>query len=154
MVTLRPTMATTHLPTNTMITPSVDCGGHRAPNCASCPQGNGETWCNGECKWNFSNGQCIHVISDKPTRQPTQKQTRKPSSTNAGSKSGKLYPTASKKDKHKQKIKGKKDTATASKKDKHKQKIDYMHSKCCQIFLWILHPGETWISLHHQLQQH
>ena len=27
------------------------CGGHTAPNCSSCPQGNGRPWCNGECEW-------------------------------------------------------------------------------------------------------
>merc|ERR1712008_77975 len=35
----------------------VSCGGHRAENCAACPQGHGRGWCNGECLW--SNGQCM-----------------------------------------------------------------------------------------------
>ena len=35
----------------------VSCGNHQANSCAKCPQGNGATWCNGDCKW--SNGQCI-----------------------------------------------------------------------------------------------
>jgi len=29
----------------------VSCGGHYAATCAECPQGNGESWCNGECSW-------------------------------------------------------------------------------------------------------
>ena len=35
---------------------SVSCGNHHALSCAECPQGNGETWCNGECAW--KNGKC------------------------------------------------------------------------------------------------
>merc|ERR1712179_301028 len=34
----------------------VNCGGHKAPICAWCPQGNGAWWCNGDCVW--INGQC------------------------------------------------------------------------------------------------
>ena len=29
----------------------VVCGGHKASSCAECPQGNGASWCNGECEW-------------------------------------------------------------------------------------------------------
>lgn len=29
----------------------VSCGGHFASTCKDCPEGNGETWCNGECEW-------------------------------------------------------------------------------------------------------
>jgi len=32
-------------------TADVSCGGHRAADCASCPQGNGAAWCNGDCQW-------------------------------------------------------------------------------------------------------
>mmetsp|Transcript_3157 Transcript_3157/g.6750 ORF Transcript_3157/g.6750 Transcript_3157/m.6750 type:complete len:321 (+) Transcript_3157:48-1010(+) len=40
--------------------PIVLCGGHSAPSCDKCPQGNGASWCNGECEWDFSNGgQCV-----------------------------------------------------------------------------------------------
>ena len=35
----------------------VDCGGHHEGSCADCPQGNGEKWCNGDCKW--VNGNCL-----------------------------------------------------------------------------------------------
>lgn len=35
----------------------VNCGGHTAPSCAKCPQGNGEAWCNGECQW--FNNECV-----------------------------------------------------------------------------------------------
>merc|ERR1719464_2317580 len=27
------------------------CGGHRAPTCADCPQGHGQSWCNADCVW-------------------------------------------------------------------------------------------------------
>lgn len=30
---------------------SVQCGGHEAPSCDECPQGNGASWCNGQCEW-------------------------------------------------------------------------------------------------------
>ena len=36
----------------------VVCGGHKAPTCADCPQGNGAAWCNGECRWDSSTSQC------------------------------------------------------------------------------------------------
>ena len=36
---------------------TVICGGHTAHSCAECPQGNGATWCNGQCIW--MSGQCI-----------------------------------------------------------------------------------------------
>ena len=29
----------------------VNCGRHTADTCASCPQGNGPFWCNGNCEW-------------------------------------------------------------------------------------------------------
>jgi hypothetical protein len=32
------------------------CGGHAAHNCASCTEGQGSTWCNGDCEWTF--GSC------------------------------------------------------------------------------------------------
>ena len=35
----------------------VDCGDHQEDSCADCPQGNGEIWCNGDCKW--VNGNCL-----------------------------------------------------------------------------------------------
>mmetsp|Transcript_40176 Transcript_40176/g.71301 ORF Transcript_40176/g.71301 Transcript_40176/m.71301 type:complete len:344 (-) Transcript_40176:42-1073(-) len=38
----------------------ISCGGHKAPSCSQCPQGHGESWCNGDCKWvqNGSAGDC------------------------------------------------------------------------------------------------
>jgi len=30
---------------------TVSCGVHDAANCSACPQGNGESWCNGDCLW-------------------------------------------------------------------------------------------------------
>mmetsp|Transcript_52012 Transcript_52012/g.123845 ORF Transcript_52012/g.123845 Transcript_52012/m.123845 type:complete len:411 (-) Transcript_52012:67-1299(-) len=29
----------------------VVCGGHKAPTCGECTQGNGASWCNGDCVW-------------------------------------------------------------------------------------------------------
>ena len=43
---------------------TVNCGGHRAPSCSDCPQGNGAAWCNGECEWfendNENLNECIN----------------------------------------------------------------------------------------------
>ena len=38
---------------------AVVCGGHSAATCADCPQGNGASWCNGECVWLTSNNSCV-----------------------------------------------------------------------------------------------
>ena len=35
----------------------VSCGNHEEDSCADCPQGNGESWCSGDCKW--VNGNCL-----------------------------------------------------------------------------------------------
>ena len=35
----------------------MSCGGHYASSCQDCPQGNGASWCNGDCNW--SNNQCV-----------------------------------------------------------------------------------------------
>merc|ERR1712088_233360 len=35
----------------------VSCGNHKADSCEKCPQGNGKSWCNGDCKWT-SQGKC------------------------------------------------------------------------------------------------
>mmetsp|Transcript_19001 Transcript_19001/g.41166 ORF Transcript_19001/g.41166 Transcript_19001/m.41166 type:complete len:506 (-) Transcript_19001:247-1764(-) len=34
----------------------VNCGSHPALTCANCPQGNGASWCNGDCIWSSENG--------------------------------------------------------------------------------------------------
>merc|ERR1712038_354611 len=39
----------------------VKCGGHYASSCSSCPQGNGESWCNGDCTWR--SGRCVSKSS-------------------------------------------------------------------------------------------
>ena len=41
---------------------AVSCGGHSAPTCGDCPQDNGETWCNGDCKWDSSTSKCISGV--------------------------------------------------------------------------------------------
>lgn len=38
--------------------PPVSCGNHKASSCDHCPQGNGETWCHGECSWNETASRC------------------------------------------------------------------------------------------------
>jgi len=35
----------------------VSCGSHRAATCIQCPEGNGASWCNGDCEW--KNGICV-----------------------------------------------------------------------------------------------
>jgi len=39
-----------------VVVDKVSCGNHRASSCAGCPQGNGASWCNGECEWSNKNG--------------------------------------------------------------------------------------------------
>ena len=29
----------------------VSCGGHYATTCSDCPEGNGASWCSGDCQW-------------------------------------------------------------------------------------------------------
>jgi len=41
----------------------VNCGNHQAPSCNECTQGNGESWCNGECLW--SNSTCVSKVQLK-----------------------------------------------------------------------------------------
>ena len=36
---------------NTGLTGNVSCGNHEATTCADCPQGNGASWCHGDCRW-------------------------------------------------------------------------------------------------------
>jgi lysophospholipase L1-like esterase len=45
---------------------NVKCGAHTASNCASCPQGNGAGWCNGDCYW--GNGHCLSRNADVLSR--------------------------------------------------------------------------------------
>ena len=40
-------------------TTTVRCGGHTAPTCSDCPRGNGASWCNGECEWDYIHHTCI-----------------------------------------------------------------------------------------------
>ncbi|KAL7550701.1 hypothetical protein ACHAWF_013925 [Thalassiosira exigua] len=45
---------------------TVSCGNRVARTCADCPQGNGQSWCNGDCKWSTeskSGGACV-LLSD------------------------------------------------------------------------------------------
>ena len=36
----------------------VSCGQHEAPSCQECPGTNGQSWCNGDCKWNADTNSC------------------------------------------------------------------------------------------------
>ena len=47
--------AQTQAPKNNV---QVRCGGHFANSCAECPQGHGQGWCNGECRWNTTTRAC------------------------------------------------------------------------------------------------
>ncbi len=39
-----------------MASEKVTCGSHFASSCAECPQGNGPSWCNGDCIWSPDSG--------------------------------------------------------------------------------------------------
>merc|ERR1719271_1149602 len=39
------------------VSAEVLCGGHYAATCDDCPQGNGRSWCNGDCTW--ENNKCV-----------------------------------------------------------------------------------------------
>jgi len=41
------------------ITRKVHCGNHEADSCRECPQGQGASWCNGECNWCPLNNACM-----------------------------------------------------------------------------------------------
>lgn len=38
---------------------TVQCGGHTAPSCEACPQGNGKMWCHGDCAWCDGKQECM-----------------------------------------------------------------------------------------------
>lgn len=42
----------------------VSCGGHEARCCAGCPQGHGDSWCNGDCEWR--NDDCRPRMVEEP----------------------------------------------------------------------------------------
>merc|ERR1712150_329209 len=37
----------------------VNCGSHTAKRCGDCPQGNGRSWCNGDCSWSDESNSCV-----------------------------------------------------------------------------------------------
>merc|ERR1711862_831794 len=48
-------------PSSNQVHRKVNCGAHYASTCAHCPEGNGESWCNGDCVWSTNNsGVCKH----------------------------------------------------------------------------------------------
>jgi len=55
---------------------NVNCGNHDAPTCAECPQGNGASWCNGECAWSDQEGGICQLeqpnVSLKGTKENEQ----------------------------------------------------------------------------------
>lgn len=48
----------------------VDCGGHFESSCSMCPNGNGVSWCNGDCHWltipGADSGQCVSNFGRGP----------------------------------------------------------------------------------------
>jgi len=48
---------------------SVHCGGHTAPACGDCPQGNGAGWCNGDCHW--VDGECVGTGAELSRLRPS-----------------------------------------------------------------------------------
>ena len=50
----------------------VSCGNHEASRCSYCPQGNGKTWCNGDCSWNDTTNVC-EPVSIPPHIHPAYK---------------------------------------------------------------------------------
>lgn len=51
----------------------VVCGSHSAKSCAECPQGHGEGWCHGDCRWIKSSKRCIPLevqVVRKPKTPP------------------------------------------------------------------------------------
>ena len=38
---------------------TVNCGQHVAATCNACPNGNGASWCNGDCTWNSQIKECL-----------------------------------------------------------------------------------------------
>lgn len=51
----------------------VNCGGNSAMGCHNCPQGHGESWCNGQCKWFW--GECV---DREEKRELTQRRSSGP----------------------------------------------------------------------------
>ena len=50
---------------NTGLTGNVSCGNHGATTCADCPQGNGASWCHGDCRWvDADSSQVSFVFND------------------------------------------------------------------------------------------
>ena len=39
----------------------MSCGNHYATTCVDCPQGNGASWCNGDCTW--ITDQCTETLT-------------------------------------------------------------------------------------------
>jgi polypeptide N-acetylgalactosaminyltransferase len=60
------------------VTSWVKCGGHSAQTCDLCPQGNGASWCNGDCTWCDAKKQCIPLSEkDDPSCKPVQAEQQK-----------------------------------------------------------------------------
>ena len=43
----------------------VNCGNHRAKSCDKCPQGNGRSWCHGDCAWCERSNSCVEFDDAK-----------------------------------------------------------------------------------------
>ena len=77
------------LPPPPPVTP-VTCGGHYADSCADCPQGNGHSRCNGDCKWNWANSECE---PKPPPPLPQDFGNTTSTSNNTATTSTSYYPT-------------------------------------------------------------
>lgn len=53
-----PVVTTTSTTVTTTADPRVSCGNHKSDSCFECPQGNGASWCNGDCEWDADNQAC------------------------------------------------------------------------------------------------
>lgn len=69
-----------HYPWHESNPKTVTCGAHHAPSCRECPQGHGETWCNGECAWCpdlGQAGQCVDRYDNKVCPSRNKKTVKK-----------------------------------------------------------------------------
>lgn len=51
----------------------VVCGSHKAASCSECPQGHGEGWCNGDCKWVFGSCALKETMPHPPQSTSTKR---------------------------------------------------------------------------------
>lgn len=57
---------------------SVSCGRHTAPTCQGCPGNNGRSWCNGDCRWDAVQKECIPKVSQTTCKTVSGPSANKP----------------------------------------------------------------------------